>query len=89
MCYIKIKLCGCCYGDALFIIQQSKLEICCLRALQSTYFFPRIVLGVFHECLICCLGGEEEMPAHPLARYEYFKLYEITGNLELVSEITW
>lgn len=29
------------------------------------------------------------MPSHPLARYEYFKLYEITGNLELVSEITW
>jgi len=51
--------------------------------------FSPIVLGLFHECLICCLGREEEMHSHPLARYEYFKLYEIADNLELVSEISW
>jgi len=47
-------------------------------------YFPPIVSGITYECLICCCLGEvEEMPSHPPARYEYFKLYEIAGNLEL------
>lgn len=45
--------------------------------------------GAFPGLLDSQSGRQEAMPQCPPARYGYSKLYEITGNLDLVSGITW
>lgn len=72
----------------VYYTAEEAVRICRPRARQRTYS-PPVILGLLHECSIWGLGGEEEMPGHPPARCEHFKLDEIAGNLELVSEITW
>lgn len=70
-----------CHGNAMFVVTELS------HGLPSALLPPGF--GAFPGLLDSQSGRRETMPRHPLARYGYFKLYEITGNLDLVSGITW
>lgn len=83
-------VCQCYYKTKLSVVA---MVMPCLLYTELSHGLPSALLllgfGAFPRLLDSQSGRQEAVPQHSPARYGYFKLYEITGNLDLVSGITW
>lgn len=84
------RVCHCYYRTELSVVATATP---CLLYTELSRGLPSALLplsfGAFPGLSDSQSGRQEPVPCHPPTRYGYFKLYEITDNLDLVSGITW